>query len=68
MLNLCKTADVGKSTAKKAYWHRTWVRRVSLVVAVVVLVLAAELHGRSQSLAGVSAEDRENVILFATAL
>ncbi len=27
-----------------------------------------ELHGRSQSLAGVSVEDRENVILFATAL
>lgn len=39
-----------------------------MIGAVVVLVLAAELHGRSQSLAGVSVEDRENVILFATAL
>jgi carboxyl-terminal processing protease len=39
-----------------------------LIGTVVVLVLAAKLHGRSQSLAGVSVEDRENVILFATAL
>jgi carboxyl-terminal processing protease len=39
-----------------------------LIGAVIVLVLAAELHGRSQNLAGVSVEDRENVILFAKAL
>jgi hypothetical protein len=55
------------NTVKKSYWRRTGVRR-AYIVAGVVLVLAAELHGRSQSLAGVSVEDRENVILFATAL
>ena len=33
-----------------------------------MLVLAAELQGRSQRLAGVFVEDRENVILFATVL
>ncbi len=39
-----------------------------MIGAVIVLVLAAELHGSSQNLAGVSVEDRENVILFAKAL
>ena len=52
---------------KKSYWSRTGVRR-AYIVAGVVLVLAAELQGRSQSLAGVFVEDRENVILFATVL
>ncbi len=52
---------------KKSYWRRTGVRR-AYIVAGVVLVLAAELQGRSQSLAGVFVEDRENVILFATVL
>ena len=52
---------------KKSYWRRTGVRR-AYIVAGVVLVLAAELQGRSQSLAGVFVEDTENVILFATVL
>jgi hypothetical protein len=55
------------NTVKKSYWRRTGVRR-AYIVAGVVLVLAAELQGRSQSLAGVFVEDRENVILFATVL
>jgi hypothetical protein len=33
-----------------------------------LLVLAAELQGHSQSLAGIFVVDRENVILFATVL
>ena len=55
------------NTVKKSYWRRTGVRR-AYIVAGVVLVLAAELRGRSQSLVGVFVEDRENVILFATVL
>ena len=55
------------NTVKKSYWRRTGVRR-AYIVAGVVLVLAAELQGRSQSLAGVFVEDRENVILFVTVL
>jgi hypothetical protein len=56
-----------ENTVKKSYWRRTGVRG-AYIVAGVVLVLAAELQGRSQSLAGVFVEDRENVILFATVL
>ena len=55
------------NTVKKSYWRRTGVRR-AYIVAGVVLVLVAELQGRSQSLAGVFDEDRENVSLFATVL
>ena len=67
MLNLHRAADVGKHCEKKSYWRRTGVRR-AYIIARVVLVLAAELQGRSQSLAGVFVEDRENVSLFATVL
>src|SRR5215217_8038532 len=45
------------NTVKKSYWRRTGVRR-AYIVAGVVLVLAAELQGRSQSLPGVFVEDR----------
>jgi hypothetical protein len=66
-LNLYRAADVGKHCEKKSYWRRTGVRR-AYIIARVVLVLAAELQGRSHRLAGVFVEDRENVILFATVL
>ena len=43
-------------------------RRMALLLVVLVLVLAAYLYGRSQSLAGISAEDKESVDLYAKAL
>jgi carboxyl-terminal processing protease len=44
------------------------VRRATLLLAVLVLVLAAYLYGRSQSPAGISAEDKEGLGLYAEAL
>jgi carboxyl-terminal processing protease len=44
------------------------VRRVALVLMVLVLVLAAYLYGRSQSLAGIPPEDKKSVDLYAQAL
>jgi carboxyl-terminal processing protease len=41
---------------------------MALLLAVLVLVLAAYLYGRSQSPAGISEEDRESVALYAEAL
>src|SRR5918912_2704852 len=59
---------VWKDTATKGDWRRTSIRWVALLLAVLVLVLAAYLYGRSQSLAGISAEDRESVDLYVEAL
>ena len=68
MLNPSKMSSVEKGTAANKGRYHTLARRVALLLAVLVLVLAAELHGRSRSLAGVPAEDKESVILFAEAL
>jgi carboxyl-terminal processing protease len=57
-----------KSIVTKLRRHRLLARRVALFLAVIALVLAAELHGRYWSPAGVSAEDRESVALYAEAL
>jgi len=59
---------VWKDTATKADRRRTNIRRAALYLVVFVLVLAAYLYGRSQSPAGISAEDRETLTLFAEAL
>ena len=48
--------------------RRTLARRMALLVVVLMLILAAYLYGRSQSLAGISAEDKESVALYARAL
>ena len=57
-----------KNTAKKVDRRITGVRWMALLLAVLVLVLAAYLYGRSQSPAGISEEDRESVALYAEAL
>lgn len=57
-----------KDTATKVDRRRTLARRIALLLAVLVLVLVAYLFGRSQSLAGISAEDKESVELYAKAL
>jgi len=44
------------------------VRVLALFVVVLALMLAAYLYGRSQSPAGISAENREGVVLYAEAL
>ncbi|MDQ3892592.1 MAG: hypothetical protein M3274_06835, partial [Actinomycetota bacterium] len=44
------------------------VRVLALLVVVLTLMLAAYLYGRSQSPAGISAENREGVALYAEAL
>src|SRR5919106_5062722 len=44
------------------------VRMLTLLVVVLTLMLAAYLYGRSQSPAGISAENREGVALYAEAL
>jgi carboxyl-terminal processing protease len=59
---------VWKDTATKGDRRHATIRWVALLLAVLVLVLAAYLYGRSQSLAGVSAEDRESVTLYVEAL
>ena len=57
-----------KDTATKVDRRRALVRRIALLLAVLVLVLMAYLFGRSQSLADISAEDKESVELYAKAL
>jgi carboxyl-terminal processing protease len=59
---------VGKGISTKPRRYRAVARRVALLLGVVVLVLAGEMHGRSRSPAGISDEDKENVALFAEAL
>jgi carboxyl-terminal processing protease len=59
---------VWKDTATKIDRRRALVWRVVLLLAVLMLVLAAYLYGRSQSPAGLSAEDEESVALYAEAL
>jgi carboxyl-terminal processing protease len=59
---------VWKDTGTKIDRRRALVWRVVLLLAVLVLVLAAYLYGRSQSPAGLSAEDEESVALYAEAL
>ena len=44
------------------------VRVLALLVVMLTLMLAAYLYGRSQSPAGISAENREGVVLYAEAL
>jgi len=66
MLNLYRAAHVGKHYEKVVLApHR---RTTSVYRRGGLLVLAAELQGHSESLAGVFVVDRENVILFATVL
>ena len=57
-----------KDTTTKLDRRHALVRRIALVLVVLVLVLAAYLYGRSQSLAGVSEEDLEGVALYVEAL
>ncbi len=57
-----------EDTATKVGRRRALVRRMALLLVVLVLVLAAYLYGRSQSLAGISAEDEESVALYVKAL
>jgi carboxyl-terminal processing protease len=59
---------VWKNTATKVEWRRAVVRRIAILLGVLVLVLAAYLYGRSQSLAGISAGDEESVDLYVQAL
>jgi carboxyl-terminal processing protease len=59
---------VWKDTTTKLDRRHALVRRIALVLVVLVLVLAAYLYGRSQSLAGVSEEDLEGVALYVEAL
>src|ERR687886_3003182 len=59
---------VWKDTATKGDRRRASIRWVALLLMVLVLVLGAYLYGRSQSLAGISAEDKESVGLYAKAL
>jgi carboxyl-terminal processing protease len=59
---------VWEDTTKKADRRYARMRRAILYLVVVMLVLAAYLYGRSQSPAGISAEDRESLTLFAEAL
>lgn len=57
-----------KNTAIKGEQRRLLARRLAFVLVVLVLVLAAYLYGRSESPAGVSAENRESVALYVEAL
>ena len=57
-----------EDTATKVGRRRALTRRIALLLVVLVLVLAAYLYGRSQSLAGISAEDEESVALYVEAL
>jgi carboxyl-terminal processing protease len=56
------------NTAKKIGRRHVSVRQVAILLGVLVLVIGAYLYGRSQSLAGISAEDRESVDLYVEAL
>ena len=57
-----------KDTTTKVDRRRTLARRMAFLLAVLMLVLAAYLYGRSQSLAGISAEDEESAALYVKAL
>jgi carboxyl-terminal processing protease len=57
-----------KHTTAKVDRRVMIVRVMALVVVVFVLMLAAFLYGRSQSVAGLPEEDRKSVALFAEAL
>jgi carboxyl-terminal processing protease len=57
-----------KDTTDKLDRRVVLVRVLSLLVVMLTLMLAAYLYGRSQSPAGISAENREGVVLYAEAL
>ncbi len=57
-----------KNTTTKEERRRLLARRLSFVLVALVLMLASYLYGRSESPAGVSAENRESVALYAEAL
>jgi carboxyl-terminal processing protease len=57
-----------EDTATKVGRRRALTRRIALLLVVLMLVLMAYLYGRSQSLAGISAEDEESVALYVEAL
>jgi carboxyl-terminal processing protease len=57
-----------EDTATKVGRRRVLTRRIALLLVVLMLVLTAYLYGRSQSLAGISAEDEESVALYVEAL
>ena len=59
---------VWKNTVTKEDRRRLLARRLAFVLVMLVLMLGAYLYGRSESPAGVSAEDRESVALYAEAL
>ena len=64
-----RITSVWKGVRKKAERHRALVRWIALLLVMILLVLMAELHGRSQSpAAGLPTEDRESVALYAEAL
>ena len=63
-----KITGVWRDTATKVDRRGAGVRRMALLLVMLVLVLAAYLYGRSQSPAGLSAEDRESVDLYVEAL
>src|SRR5215213_11883931 len=56
------------ATTNKLERRVVLVRVLALLVVVLTLMLAAYLYGRSQSPAGISAENREGVALYAEAL
>jgi carboxyl-terminal processing protease len=56
------------NTAKKMGRRHISVRQVAILLGIVALVIGAYLYGRSQSLAGLSAQDRESVDLYVEAL
>src|SRR5918997_7000125 len=57
-----------KDTTNKLDRRVAIVRVLALLVGMLMLMLAAYLYGRSQSPAGISAENREGVALYAEAL
>jgi carboxyl-terminal processing protease len=57
-----------KDTTNKLDRRVAIVRVLALLVVMLTLMLAAYLYGRSQSPAGISAENREGVVLYAEAL
>src|ERR671916_1107809 len=57
-----------KDTTNKLDRRVAIVRVLALLVVMLMLMLAAYLYGRSQSPAGISAENREGVVLYAEAL
>ncbi len=57
-----------KNTAIKGEQRRLLARRLAFVLVALVLMFAAYFYGRSESPAGVSAENRESVALYVEAL